>query len=55
MSKIIGFFISAIFFFGYGKGVAFQVKKVAIQRVHKGLPSLGSFTQKMTRKNFQND
>lgn len=52
MSKIIGLFISAIFFFGYGNSIALQVKKMAIQKVHKGLPSLGSFTQKMTRKDF---
>ncbi len=50
MSKVIGLFISVLFFFGYGNSMAFQVKKMAIQKIHQGLPLLGSFTQKMTNK-----
>ena len=50
MIKIIGIIISAIFYFGFSSDIAYQVKKAAIFKVHKGLPSLTSFTEKMTKQ-----
>ena len=50
MTKIIGMILSAIFFFGFGDEAAFLIKKTSIVKVHKGLPSLKVFTQRMTQK-----
>lgn len=49
MTKIIAILISAIFFFGFGDEFAHLVKKEALLKVQKGLPSLESFTQKLTK------
>ena len=48
MTKIIGIILSAIFFFGLGDEFAFAVKKMAVIKVHQGLPSLTTFTQRLT-------
>lgn len=50
MTKIIAILISAIFFFGLGDEFSLAVKKAAIVKVHKGLPPLTSFTQKLTQE-----
>ena len=49
MTKFIAILISAIFFFGFGDKFAYVVKKTAILKVHKGLPSLERFTQDLTK------
>lgn len=51
MTKIIAILISAIFFFGFGDQFALEVKKMAILKVHQGLPSLTSFTKKFNTTN----
>ncbi|MFG1485605.1 hypothetical protein ABMA77_06020 [Halobacteriovorax sp. RZ-1] len=49
MTKVIAILISAIFFFGFGDEFAYVVKKTAILKVYKGLPSLEKFTQELTK------
>jgi hypothetical protein len=50
MIKAIGIIITAIFYFDFSGDIAHQVKKAAVIKVHKGLLSLTSFTEKMTFK-----
>jgi hypothetical protein len=49
IARIIGIIISVIFYFGFSGDIAYHVRKAATIKVHKGLPSIETFTAKCER------
>jgi hypothetical protein len=53
MTKFIAVLISAIFYFGITDELAFEIKKAALMKVHKGLPTLSSFAKKLYQEKLK--
>ncbi len=53
MIRVVGIIISVIYFLNFGEDTAYQIKKATVIKIHKGLPSLTSFTKKyISQKNI---